>query len=29
MEEENTEDILKICGVSEDEELSGNVAGRG
>ncbi|QTE38601.1 magnesium transporter [Mucilaginibacter sp. P25] len=24
MEEENTEDILKISGVSEDEELSGN-----
>jgi len=24
MEEENTEDILKIAGVSEDEELSGN-----
>jgi len=24
MEEESTEDILKIAGVSEDEELSGN-----
>src|SRR3979409_2575022 len=24
MEEENTEDLLKISGVSEDEELSGN-----
>jgi magnesium transporter len=24
MEQENTEDILKISGVSEDEELSGN-----